>query len=85
MSKRRRVGESHSEPGSSFFGLAVLARAPGNQRGGQAKRSFRAFDTHTKKWLLLAALSGCIIRVSFPHSRYPKKLFLRGIQKGERP
>jgi hypothetical protein len=25
---------------------------------------FRAFDTDTKKWVLLAALSGCIMRAS---------------------
>src|ERR1700719_4050168 len=47
--------------------------------------SFRAFDTDTKKWVLLAALSGCIICASFPLSRYPEQFFLRGIQKGERP
>src|SRR2546426_7154865 len=47
--------------------------------------SFRAFDTDTKKWVLLAALSGCIMRASSPRYRYPEQLFLRGIQKGERP
>ncbi len=27
--------------------------------------SFRAFDPGTKKWVLLASLSGCIMRASF--------------------
>jgi len=44
---------------------------PDCQRGGHAKRFSRAFDTDTKKWVLLASLSGCIMRASFPRSRYP--------------
>jgi hypothetical protein len=28
--------------------------------------SFRGFDTDTKKWMLLAALNGCMMRASFP-------------------
>ena len=37
------------------------------------------------KWVLLAALNGWMMRASFPPSRYPEQLFLRGIQKGEKP
>src|SRR4029077_8358453 len=35
-----------------------------------------AIDTNTKKWLLLVASSGCIIRANSPFSRYPDNFLL---------
>jgi hypothetical protein len=46
--------------------------------------SFRALEMDRKKWMLLAALNGCMTR-QFPVPRYPQQPFLRDIQKGERP
>jgi hypothetical protein len=82
-----KVRKTHGESKTLLTGIGLLMEgttlAVATSGAVTPNVYFRVFDTN--ELVLLAALSGCIMRVSFPLSRYPGQLFLRGIQKGERP
>jgi len=70
---------------SKLFSVIPTATGDFSLHSRLRERRFTPSYVERPWWVLLAALNGCIMRLSFPLSRYPEQLFLRGIQKGERP